>query len=180
MAYKIIEVPDEEMLNEEYRCECGGAVVEGLQHPNGDYDDWICQPYCIKCKKTSWSSKNPYCDFIPIVHEPCTIGAYFVTFDNGEKTVLTYNIKFPPQTPQNLVSWGMGGTMWNGATWQKVTNTISRPEGVSDDKWDDMINEYVKGIKSAGLCQVCGQTKVAFTWEGTRMCPGCSMQTGHM
>lgn len=34
--------------SEEYLCpDCGGQVTSGINHPEGDYKDWLLEPHCM-------------------------------------------------------------------------------------------------------------------------------------
>ena len=81
---KVVEVPDEYVSD--YRCQCGGKIIEGTNHPHGDYDDWLEKPRCEKCGKESSSDKRPFEDFCPVDAEPVkaarsTTGGYLGVFN---------------------------------------------------------------------------------------------------
>jgi len=65
---KVISVLDEYI--DEYRCQCGGRIVCGTQHPFGDYDDWLRKPHCKNCGKESSSNKSPLEEFVLVDARP--------------------------------------------------------------------------------------------------------------
>lgn len=145
MAYKIVEVPDEEMLNDEYLCpKCGGGIVDGCRMPDGDYDDWVYKPHCVVCGFESGSNKRPYEQFVPIVFEPETAGAYIFAYNRHfladdvrrEYKVLPYDVTRKPGKKTDY--WGFGGSMYDYDTrWIEVTETVAREPGESDDVWHE-------------------------------------------
>jgi hypothetical protein len=142
----------EEYLVENYLCpECHSVMTSGIQEPTGDYDDWMIHPHCSECDFSTWGDKNPFDECIP-VEKPEAVGLVKMTLANDKVEYLICPVSKLSEK-HDIVFWGRGGRMYEGATFEPVQNVAIE---INDNETvDDFENRCAKFAKSYVPCN-CG------------------------
>ena len=137
----------EEVLVEDYICpRCNSAMTSGIQEPAGDYDDWMIHPHCSECNFETTSGKYPFDECVP-VEKPEDVGLVKMTLANGKFEYLICPVS-KLFDKHDIMSWGRGGTMYNGVTFEPVQNvTIQIHDNETTREFEYRCYNFAKSYK---------------------------------